>query len=135
MWGNNLNNFLIYSSWTTFLSISALHMRHHVTEKECSKSLRNSTLALPSICREFSTLNPVRLETLLPWIATRGHQWIDGCSIFRKKFQTSVRIISQFHTQFYLKLNQITARYYISDTTNLRIITISVLVSVAGDIL
>ena len=56
------------------LSISALYMRHHVTEKECSKSLRNSALALPSICREFSTLNPVRLETLLPWITTGGHQ-------------------------------------------------------------
>ena len=70
----NSNKLPIYFYMNDFLLISALHMRHYVTEKECSKSLRNSALALPSVCREFSTLNPVRLETLLPWIAAGGHK-------------------------------------------------------------
>ena len=83
-----------FSTLISPLIILALHMRHYAIEKERSQSLRNSSLAVSSISGEFSSLNPVRLETLLPWITARRYQRINGCTVFRKEFKTSFRIIS-----------------------------------------
>ena len=69
-------------------------MRNYAIEKERSQSLRNSSLAVSSISGEFFPLNPVRLETLLPWITAGRHQRINGCTVFRKEFKTSFRIVS-----------------------------------------
>lgn len=83
-----------FSTLISPLIILALHMRHYAIEKERSQSLRNSSLAVSSISGKFSSLNPVRLETLLPWITAGRHQRINGCAVFRKEFKTSFRIIS-----------------------------------------
>ena len=79
---------------TLIVCISAVYMCNHAAQEKCPQSLGGSAMAMPSICSKLFTLNPVRLEALLPRISTRGHQRINGSTVFRKKFKTSVRIIS-----------------------------------------